>query len=342
MPRTATDFRYVLQLHRPDGWSSPLLQAAVEGDFGPLVRCVQFEWARRDPSPPVRLDPAAATVRPCWDPQRGPPYLAGLQVEDDRQAAEPVQVGSEYFGNLAKQMAEPLIKEGRLQPGETYRYHVCAYPATTGGQAPRAAGGFTVEPVVQPLPLGEGSLSAFQERSTPSGPASQGEFPAFVPQTVIDQAGELTVAAGAAETGGILIGRLLRDFEQQEIFAEVTAQIPARLAQQALTTLTFNKETWADVEGAIRLRGRDEIYLGWWHSHPARQWCKDCPVENRKVCKLSGEFFSSHDVALHEAVFSQPYHLALVISDSYAAGVTWPLFGWRNGRVSHRPFSILA
>src|SRR6185437_2768668 len=99
--------------------------------------------------------------------------------------------------------------------------------------------------------------------------------------------------AGATETGGVLIGLVHRDTDHPgRLFVEVTAQIPVRHAEHELTRLTFTPDTWKAVDGAIRLRGKKERKVGWWHTHPSRKWCEKCPVENRKVCKLSGEFFS--------------------------------------------------
>ena len=59
------------------------------------------------------------------------------------------------------------------------------------------------------------------------------------------------------------------------------------------------------------------------------------------MCKVSGEFFSSQDLALHRTVFPRAYSLGLVVSDSYAHGLTYPLFGWRNGMVQERAYRIV-
>jgi hypothetical protein len=143
------------------------------------------------------------------------------------------------------------------------------------------------------------------------------------------------------ETGGILAGHLHRDGSRPEVFLEVTAQIPATHAPSELCKLTFTPETWAAADAALRLRNKQEIYVGWWHSHPARQWCDECPEEKRSACRVTGEFFSAHDESLHRCCFPRGYSLALVISDSYSTGLTAPLFGWRNGLIVPRGFFIL-
>jgi hypothetical protein len=94
------------------------------------------------------------------------------------------------------------------------------------------------------------------------------------------------------------------------------------------------------VDAAVRLRGQAEVYLGWWHSHPTRRWCEQCPEEKRAQCKLTGEFFSSYDEALHRCCFPRAYSVALVISDSHATGLTAPMYGWRDGQLAQRGFYI--
>ena len=94
------------------------------------------------------------------------------------------------------------------------------------------------------------------------------DMPVFVPQHLLDQVAEQTLAERGRETGGILIGNLHRDATLPEIFAEVTAQIPAEHTRGDAVKLTFTPDTWVAVDNAIKLRGRSEIYLGYWHSHP--------------------------------------------------------------------------
>jgi hypothetical protein len=45
-------------------------------------------------------------------------------------------------------------------------------------------------------------------------------------------------------------------------------------------------------------------------------------------------------VAVHRTAFSRAHNIALVISDSYAHGITYPMFGWRQGMVQPRGFYI--
>ena len=81
--------------------------------------------------------------------------------------------------------------------------------------------------------------------------------------------------------------------------------------------------------------------LGWWHSHPVREWCKDCTRERQQTCALAAGFLSAHDRALHRHVFPRAYSLALVVNDVACGGPTFSLFGWRDGLLEPRGFLLV-
>jgi hypothetical protein len=174
------------------------------------------------------------------------------------------------------------------------------------------------------------------ENSDLMGEAHKEDAPVFIPRQVFEEASAITRQAGAKETGGILIGHLRRDPEAAEIFLEVTAQIPARDAEADLTSLKFTPEVWTEVRAAIELRRRGEIMLGWWHSHPVREWCRECPIERQQKCAMASEFFSAHDRHLHRTVFPGAHSIALVANDTATDEVTFSAFGWRRGVIEPR------
>jgi hypothetical protein len=151
------------------------------------------------------------------------------------------------------------------------------------------------------------------------------------------------VAERGRETGGILIGMLWRDAAAGEIFAEVTAQIPALHTTGTEVKLTFTPETWAAADAALRLRGRGECYLGYWHSHPVREWCKarECTPEKQKSCALAKDFFSTDDEAVMRAAFPRAYSLAIVANDTAFTDLSFSMFGNREGLMQPRGFFVL-
>ncbi len=145
--------------------------------------------------------------------------------------------------------------------------------------------------------------------------------------------------AGASETGGVLLGHLRRD-PDSGVFAEVTGQAPATLAQSGLTSLGFTPEAWTAIRAEIAGRANNEIWLGWWHSHPVRHW------QERKTEEASGtgRFFSVSDCSVHRTVFSAAYNIGLVVSDTPTRhgdwSVGWNVFGWRRGLIVERGFAV--
>jgi hypothetical protein len=340
-----SDYVYSMVLYQGRSRGHQLATRAIEANFATLREWAVFQAARRAGGRALVLDPRSVDVGPRWDSQLGEPYISGLEVQVAGQQQLRFEIPLKFFRCEARRAANDLLEEGKLAPGDEFCYAVCAYRRAGEDSAAVLSDdmddGLVVEDVAPPLNLPDHRLADYHSAAQGDGTTSRDDYPVFVPDHVIHEAIDLTEQAGAVETGGILIGHLFRDSDGGDIFAHVTAQIPASCATQSLTRLTFNPETWVAVDAARTLRGRNECYLGWWHSHPARQWCSDCPVERRMRCKLTGEFFSEHDAALHRAIFPKAFSIALVISDSYANGVTWPLFGWHYGMLEQRGFHIL-
>jgi hypothetical protein len=243
-----------------------------------------------------------------------------------------------YFGGLALQASRAFVEKGVLKDGDKFRYAATAFPRQQPENAPKFQ--LTAEEVAPALSIKQSVLADFTNRARLHGQVMADDLPVFIPRLVLVEAAALSREAGAKETGGILIGHLHRDAESSEIFVEVTAYIVARNAEADLAKISFTAKTWTDVRAAIGLRHKDEIMLGWAHSHPAREWCKDCPVEKQRVCGMANDFFSSHDRALHRTVFPRAYSVALVVNDVAFDKPGFSMFGWRRGQIEPRGFYI--
>ena len=170
---------------------------------------------------------------------------------------------------MAAQTSAEFVKRGKLAAGDTYLFQAVAFAQNGNGNG-KPAGGLQLE-VVEETRAGVWSNRAsttFRAAASPAGVVDADDMPVFIPQRVLDEAAALTRAADGRETGGVLIGRLHRDAALPEIFAEVTAQIPAEHTQGTAAKLTFTAETWSAASAAIRLRSQGEVYLGYWHSPP--------------------------------------------------------------------------
>jgi len=339
-------YRYVLELLREDG--KPIARVPASADWEPATECARFTALRHG-----RLSAAEEgsdlSVLPVWHETSGPPYLSGFQVCIDANGSGPItsDFPITYWHELAQDAGSLLVTRGTLRADERFFYRVLAYECDAATED-RPADSFLVEKVSPPLPVTPGDLSEYLSGSTRFGPQEAGDMPVVIPPQVLSETASLAKGADGLETGGVLIGHLHRDESIPEIFARVTAQVPARHTTSSSTRLRFTAETWADVRAAIALRSSAEIRLGWWHSHPVRHW-RDHENEagNADAAGCSaGDFFSAEDCALHRTVFPAAYSVGLVVSDVRRASAdwttAWSLFGWRSGVIQARGFNLLA
>ena len=339
--RQVSGYQYAIDFYREDGRA--LAQVPVTPDWEPALEWTQFEGMRLGRLPPVTAA-ACGSIEPVWHPGIGQPCISAVRaVARTGDSAISREIPRSYFRGLARQAANQLVEKEVLKQGEVFRYAVSAYPVP-GRSAPESAvaADFSVEEVLQPLPLEEALLESFFCGAVPAGgAAADGDMPVFVSEPVLDELTLLARQAGDCETGGVLVGILHRDSSVPEIFLEVTAQIAASHTQSSSTKLTFTADTWAAVHAAIALRKRSELMLGWWHYHPDFCRLKNCPVERRRTCTLSNTFFSVEDVHLQRTCFQRAYQIAVLISDSTATGLTSSMYGWRQGMVVERGMYVM-
>jgi proteasome lid subunit RPN8/RPN11 len=331
-------YQYVIELFRED--DSRLGQASVTVDWGPAEEWARFQAMRKGLIGPDETG-RISSIEPLWLRQAGEPHIEGFRVNVASDANEAAtDFATSYFRSLANQASSHFIEKGLLQSGDQFRYLVAAFRQQSDSQN-SSRFQFTTEEIAPSIPISDSSLAEAVAVAVPRGSICAGDVPAFVPQRVLDEAACLTRKSNAKETGGILIGHLRRDTSVPEMFVEVTAQIHARHTEADLTKLTFTAETWTEVQAAIDLRRKGEIMLGWWHSHPVRQWCKDCAPQRQQVCRMASDFFSAHDHALHRTVFPRAYSIALVANDVTTGDVTFSAFGWREGLLESRGFHLV-
>ncbi len=332
-------FRFAVALFRKDG--SYLGTVPAERDWEPVLEWTRFNFQRLGELP---LDDGqgSASVLPLWERTVGEPYCRGYRVEITRERQRPVNADfpTTHFAEIASAAASAFVERQMLREGESYTYLLVAHPAPEERPAP---GGLTVTNASPRLPVRDAPLRSLRERSKPSGVVDYDDMPVFVSPQVLREAAERTAAERGIETGGVLIGNLWRDRMAGEIFAEVSAQIPAAHTSGTQVKLTFTAQTWAAAEAALRLRGRGEIYLGYWHSHPVRTWCqaRECTPEKQKTCRLAKDFFSPDDEAVMRAAFPRAYNIALVANDTAFTDLTFSMFGNREGLIQPRGFFIL-
>lgn len=331
------DHHFQILLYGEDG--RRLGQAVAEVDWRPALEDAWFRRLRTAGGKDTGAGPAAGRVSLVWHASAGPPFLAGFRV-DGGVGADPAGdfvYGTDYFAGLASDAVGQLSEQNVLQKGESARFLVAAYPREDTDVPP-----LNGEELPRDLRLRNGSLAMFRGASAAAGDEEDGQLPVFVPDDVLMQAlrlGEEATGRGV-ETGGVLIGHLRCDPVAPELFVQITAQVPCRHAVAGRDRLCFTAETWADARAAIGLRRREELLLGWWHSHPVRSWCPDCPQERLNGCSFAGSYFSRQDRLLHRTVFPLTYQVALVVNGCGLGATTLSAFGWRSGDIAQRGLRV--
>lgn len=340
------DVRFVMELLRSTG--ETIGHAPVEPDWEPAIEWTRLAGLR---TRGIWAPEAAAErgIEPLWHATLGEPNVRGFRVHLGPSDActwfEDFPIS--YFKAQARAASARLVEQGVLESGESFLYRMAAFacPAPT---APSVASAFATEDAPPPLAVRDTPLDPLLAASALQHAGAADTFPAFVPQTVLDEATALTVAAGESETGGFLIGHLHRASEASmagapcEIFVEVTALVPARHTVGSSAKLTFTADTWTDARAAIALRARHEQLLGWFHSHPQIAWCaaKGCSPEAQRTCSLASGFLSEEDRLLHRTIFPRAFTLALLMTHTID-GCVPALFGWQHGMLAARGFRVL-
>jgi hypothetical protein len=332
-------YHYTIEFRTTSG--DPLGQVAVKVDFAPACEWARLIGVRKGSLALIAYD-IPATILPLWHSKLSQPYVQGfrIQIGSNGSHSFSYDFSTRYFTGLTTQASALLVEAGKLHAGDRFLYLVAAFPSDP---APTAdTDDLKIEDVATAVPVSDGILAEFERHAMPKGEIDPELLPVFIPSRVITEATDLTRHAEQVETGGFLIGHLHRDPRTPEVFAEVTAQIPADHTVGELTKLSFKPETWTAVRAAITLRRKDEILLGWWHSHPVKDWdCRNCPIEKQRECVLSRGFLSDHDRAVHRSIFYRAWCVAMVVNDVAFSDPTVSVFGWDRGEITPRGYHII-
>jgi hypothetical protein len=333
----AREYKIVFEFFKENG--ARVGQVGAEIDWEPAREWTRFLGVRRGLLP-LREPVRPTTIEPLWNHSKGEPYLHGFRVivsgKDSGSVTEDFSIS--YFHRSARLSSSHFLEMGILKELEHFQYLVAAYPDHLGVHPEHDSPFKSL--VIEPNMSYHGkSLSESMRGALREGIVCAGDMPVLVPQLVLDEAEAATLAARGTEVGGILIGHLSRDERLPEIFAEITAQIPARPNGDSVK-LTFSSDTWTAVQAAVDIRNKKEIYLGFWHSHPVIEWCKNnnCSADKLQGCPVARGFLSADDKAVFRTVFPRAYSIALVCSDLPVGKPLFALFGWRRGMIESRGF----
>jgi proteasome lid subunit RPN8/RPN11 len=111
------------------------------------------------------------------------------------------------------------------------------------------------------------------------------------------------------ELGGALLGHAYR--YKTGVVVEVKAALPAVSSDHGPVHFTFSADSWARLHRDRTAHYPQLDIVGWFHTHPDL-----------------GVFYSSDDVVVHSAAFTQPWHAGLVVDPVREEAA---FFGWADG-----------
>jgi proteasome lid subunit RPN8/RPN11 len=315
-------FLYSLDFYPPSGtgWSLPF----EKPDFGPLVEWAQLQALKRGWFPSA----GTAVIEPTFR-ETGDSRLEGFQIQIPVDGGSFEQnLGFTCFADVAAVYRAALVKTGKLSDEECY-WNLSAWPSEEG-----------IEGIVPALSISADiQVGAIRDRlaqARTEGLPAEDDMKVLVPAGILEESAEAARGAAPMECGGVLLGHLRRDADSGELFAEVTALIPALRAIPSETELRFTPDAWKCVRDAAALRARGEVWLGWAHSHPVLHWeCGQCPIERQRVCARATHLFSEQDRCVHRTVFPRAFSVGIV-ANVLSGEVVHSCFGWREGRIVER------
>jgi len=138
------------------------------------------------------------------------------------------------------------------------------------------------------------------------------EVTVIVSQLALKQIATHASSNTTCEVGGALLGRAYR--WQDEAYVDVMAAIPAISDDHGPVHFTFTADAWSQLHRDREQRYSDLDIVGWFHTHPDL-----------------GVFYSSDDVVVHSAAFTQPWHVGMVV-DPLRKETSF--FGWERGELA--------
>jgi hypothetical protein len=332
----ADGWTWVLAMYREDG--TAIGQYAIDADLEPAHEWAQHEARRAGHTGDGWRD--RSRIVPLWH-RSGQPVLRGFRVvlSPAGQPAVSCDFPMTYFGADARALSASLVAAGALSDGEVFKYLVMALPSAEE-RAPKSRLSLVVRDVTSQIHLRLASLADATRGASVRGEPLTGEMPVVTAGAVLDEISALTHAAGDLETGGVLIGHLLRDPDAREVFVRVTGQIPARLAEASEVRLAFSGDTWQDIQRQLDARRGDERIVGWWHSHPVAGWNSAEDAGEGPEPGVFDDCFSEHDLALHRAVFPGAHCVALVANRMSSSLVKFSVFGWHRAAIVRRGLHV--
>ena len=141
------------------------------------------------------------------------------------------------------------------------------------------------------------------------------EVSVVVEQSALRQIAQHSNSDLGVELGGALLGHAYRS--DQGVVVEIKAALPMLSDDHGPIHFTFTADAWSQLQRDRETHHPNLEMVGWFHTHPAL-----------------GVFYSSDDVVVHSAAFTQPWHVGLVIDPVSNESC---FFGWTQAQLAPLP-----
>ena len=346
MTTTATQFSFQLEFVNDD---NQVIRTQILGtkDFSHAIRHTRFDAFAQGKTETYLPHVDGAIVEPVFPSGIGPsPRASGFEVEVDLPggAVHRCKFDIKYFAPAANCLRAELLRAEEMTTEQELFYRLNAFFDDQTSQPTTNKLNIALDPP-EPITALDGNRCHF-------GPTHEWDNPepsdmrVLIDHGVLEEAVEEARATPEQEIAGFMLGRLYRDGLTSKVFVTITGLASAGGTTEASeTSVTYTPASFAHVREMIKLRGRDETVVGWYHSHPFKL-CAECPLPTPPECIAKVLFYSQDDIHLMSSTFPEPFSLGLLVAvepriEQAVGHLPVKLYGWREGAIVERGFEVV-
>lgn len=268
------EYEYYLQLYtQPDATGMPLCSENVTADLGELIEetFIRGIFAEKFPAEP---DTIRVSIRPVYLQE---PAVAQVRI---KLVAGENGKGGTYCQHYAagRWVRSAQLKALALREAGTLAQNQKAYRLLVALK--RSAGELPIAPLLQPPPVENADLDAAGVRDLGEG-SLEPERPVLVNARLAADAVRRCEEAGSEETGGAVLGKLIRLAQplpgtETRIVTVLTSLVEDPRHVGMATAFNFSPEGLAEAARIGELRGLGESVLTVFHSHGWSPHCRNC------------------------------------------------------------------
>ncbi len=320
----------------PELGARALHRESVQSDLADLVEETFVGGVLAD-ALPTDMEEVSVAVTPGWDQE---PRAQSLDIQITEQSGEGRSFTKHFetgrWTRRAQETTRRLIEEGTLEEGALTYVHLLA----EGRDDPP---GLRLPPLQAPT-ITEQSLDDFGVRELGGGELCP-DRPVLVNERMLEEILCHTEAAGAEETGGGTLGKMIRlDRPLPGTSTRIVTVLSASLMDDrhdgAVARFTFDPAALQEAAQVAQLRGKGETVLTAFHTHGWGTGCGKC--NQSTTCSIpTAAHVSLDDYRVLACLFPSKATLMPIAGRKLGAEGTRPVLeihAWRGGRMVSIPW----